>query len=120
MQTERWKRTALLIPLLAVLGVLGLFAYGAADDAHVRNEWAVCHDLPVSREMYGAAYGALACEVGALLLLWWLFRRGGVRSWQGTTALVCGLLAVLPLFFQVVVVLSLYQPAPGGPITCTG
>ncbi|MFE3882784.1 hypothetical protein ACFXPQ_07665 [Streptomyces lydicus] len=55
--TSSARRSPLLVPLFALLGLGGLAAYGKADDAHVAAEWAHCGDLPLTWQMYLSAYG---------------------------------------------------------------
>ncbi|MFJ3951668.1 hypothetical protein SLV14_003826 [Streptomyces sp. Je 1-4] len=118
------RRSPLLVPLFALLGVGGLTAYSKADDAHVAAEWAHCGDLPLTWQIYLSAYGALACGIVALALFWWLARRARRRgtwvgdSWPGKLAIVAVVIDVLLVALQFFVVWYLYQPSPGGPISC--
>ncbi|WP_336047690.1 hypothetical protein [Streptomyces sp. CA2R101] len=118
------RRSPLLIPLFALLGLGGLTAYGKADDAHVAAEWAHCGDLPLTWQMYLSAYGALACGILTLALFWWLARRarqGGTwvgEGWPGKLAIAAVVVDILLVTLQLFVVWSLYQPSPSGPISC--
>ncbi|MEU9125136.1 hypothetical protein AB0C96_35770 [Streptomyces sp. NPDC048506] len=116
--------SALLVPLFAVLGLCGLAAYGKADDAHTAAEWAHCGDLPLTWQIYSSAYGALTFGILTLVLFWWLARRARRRGawvghgWQGKLALVAIALDIPLIALQLFVIWYLYQPAPGGPISC--
>ncbi|WP_411134442.1 hypothetical protein [Streptomyces sp. C10] len=118
------RRSPLLVPLFALLGVGGLTAYSKADDAHVAAEWAHCGDLPLTWQIYLSAYGALACGILALALFWWLARRARRRdtwvgdSWPGKLAIAALVVDVPLVALQFFVVWYLYQPSPGGPISC--
>ncbi|MEU7597772.1 hypothetical protein AB0B79_32790 [Streptomyces sp. NPDC039022] len=120
----RPARTALWVPVLVVLGVAGIIAHDAAEKAHLKAEWAHCGDLPLTWQMYASAYGALACGLGAIALLVLLALRGErhgstpLRGWRGGVALAFALLGVLPLLAEAIIVWHLYQPAPGGTISC--
>ncbi|MFI1205794.1 hypothetical protein ACH4VR_41325 [Streptomyces sp. NPDC020883] len=116
--------STLLVPLFALLGLGSLAAYGKADDAHTAAEWAHCRDLPLTWQIYLSAYGSLACGVLTLALFWWLARQARGRGtwvghgWQGKLALVAAVLDIPLLALQLFVVWYVYQPAPGGPISC--
>lgn len=113
-----WGASLTAAALLAVGGVVS-YGYGAAEDAHASAEWAKCHDLPVSWQMYGTAYGALVCSLAAVLLVARRLRQPLTRG----PALLAGLslaVGVLVLLPQALIVWWLYRPSPGGPISCTG
>jgi hypothetical protein len=113
-----WGASLTAAAVLAVGGIVS-YGYGAAADAHVAAEWAKCHDLPVSWQMYGTAYGALVCSLAAVLLAARRLRQPPTRG----PALLAGLsltVGVLLLLLQTLIVWWLYQPSPGGPISCTG
>ncbi|MEU8780728.1 hypothetical protein [Streptomyces sp. NPDC048637] len=118
------RRSLLLVPLFALLGVGGLSAYSKADDAHIAAEWAHCGDLPLTWQIYLSAYGALACGMLAFALFWWLARRAGRRdtwvgdSWPGKLAIAALVVDVPLVALQFIAVWYLYQPSPGGPISC--
>lgn len=120
----RPARTALWVPVLVVLGIAGVIAHDAAEKAHLKAEWAHCGDLPPTWQMYASAYGALACGLGAIALLVLLALRGErhgstpLRGWRGGVTLASALLGILPLLAEAIIVWRLYQPAPGGTISC--
>ncbi|WP_328385543.1 hypothetical protein OHS81_16670 [Streptomyces sp. NBC_00400] len=122
--TNSARRSPLLVPLFALLGLGGLTAYGKADDAHVAAEWAHCGDMPLTWQMYLSAYGAPACGVLTLALFWWLARRARRRdTWVGDgrpgKLAIAALVVDIPLVaLQLFVVWYLYQPSPGGPLSC--
>ncbi|MFI0263988.1 hypothetical protein ACH4OW_33810 [Streptomyces sp. NPDC017056] len=95
----------------------------SARKAHEKAEWAHCGDLPLTWQMYVFAYGALLCRLGAVAAYVQLSRRAHrtpaiLRRWRGTLALVSMLLGIFPLLGEAFIVWTLYQPAPGGSITC--
>ncbi|WP_405806498.1 hypothetical protein OG729_14975 [Streptomyces sp. NBC_00210] len=108
---------AITAPLLVVVGLLATVGYFGADDAHMSAQWAACHDLPVSRQMYVTAYGGLACALVALFLSDRLVRRAGAVTWVvGLSAVAAAALLLVHGF----IVYWLYQPDPGGVISCAG
>lgn len=119
-RTAGWAPTLASLALLA-LGALATYGYTAAEDAHVDAEWAVCHDLPVSAQMYVTAYAAVVCGLAAVLTAYGLMRRPAVSP--PGSAVVRGLVlgaGLVLLVFQFMIVWWLYQPSPGGPISCAG
>ncbi|MFG2142091.1 hypothetical protein [Streptomyces sp. NPDC048650] len=116
--------STLLVPLFTLLGLCGLAAYGRADDAHTAAEWAHCGDLPLTWQIYLTAYGSLTCGILTLALFSWVARRtrrGGTwvgHGWQGKLALGALALDIPLLALQLFVIWYVYQPAPGGPISC--
>ncbi|MFD9225998.1 hypothetical protein ACFWDI_39700 [Streptomyces sp. NPDC060064] len=105
------------VPLLVIIGLLATVGYFAADDAHMAAQWAECHSLPVSWQMYVTAYGGLACGLVALSLTDRLVRRTRSMTWVAGVSAV-GAAMLLPV--HGFLVYWLYQPDPGGVISCAG
>ncbi|MFF3453184.1 hypothetical protein ACFYXH_02420 [Streptomyces sp. NPDC002730] len=110
-------KSTVAVLLLVIIGLLATVGYFAADDAHMAAQWAECNSLPVSWQMYVTAYGGLACGLVALFLTERLVRRSRSMTW---VAGVSAAGAAVLLLEHGLLVYWLYQPDPGGVISCAG
>ncbi|WP_329220510.1 hypothetical protein OG352_27415 [Streptomyces sp. NBC_01485] len=106
--------------VLLALGVLTAYGFNVFENRRADAELAACHDLASTWPMYATAYaGPLATLAAVALsgrrLLQPLRPRGPVQ--MAGLVLPAGLLL---LGLQALIVWTLYQPSPGGPVTCAG
>jgi hypothetical protein len=115
--TPRWRRQALAVPGLALLGALLLAGAALVEDRHGKRADALCHQLPVPWSLFVLAYGALVCGAAALVVCGLLFRtarregRRGADSWQGSLGLVISVLDVLAVLFEATAVYAAHAQA---------
>ncbi|WP_158708509.1 hypothetical protein [Streptomyces sp. NRRL S-244] len=115
--------TALLVPVIAVLGVLSSLHVEDIDMAWVHRQQAACRHMPFPKVEYVFAWAGpvlgLSAMAVCLLLARWIRRRCGVRiwdTWPGLLAFVVALLNVVAILLELFMLWTTNTPDGSGPI----
>ncbi|MFJ3203893.1 hypothetical protein [Streptomyces sp. NPDC086989] len=115
--------TALLVPAVAVLGVLSSLHVEDIDMAWVHRQQAACRLMPFPKVEYVFAWAGpvlgLSAMVVCLLLARWIRRRCGVRiwdTWPGLLAFTVALLNVVAILLELFMLWTTHTPDGSGPI----
>ncbi|MFC4499808.1 MULTISPECIES: hypothetical protein [Streptomyces] len=116
-ENEGWGIASASVVLLS-LGVLGAYAFDVTEDRHATAELAVCRELASTWPMYAAAYAGLFATVAAVVLAG--RRLLQPRRPRGPVQMAGMVLpaALLLLALQGLIMWTLYQQSPGGPVDC--
>ncbi|MFB7058884.1 hypothetical protein ACFCXT_37905 [Streptomyces vinaceus] len=114
---------ALLVPVLAALGVVSSYKVQTIHGDWIDRQQAVCRHLPLPTLEHVAAWsgpvlGTSAMAVCALLARW-IRRRCGVRiwdTWPGLLAFVVALLNVLAILLELFTLWAAHTPDGSGPV----
>ncbi|MCX4631104.1 hypothetical protein [Streptomyces sp. NBC_01443] len=115
--------TALLVPVVAVLGVLSSLHVEDIDMAWVHRQQAACRHMPFPKVEYVFAWAGpilgLSAMAVCLLLARWIRRRSGVRiwdTWPGLLAFVVALLNVVAILLELFMLWTTNTPDGSGSI----
>ncbi|MEU6864141.1 hypothetical protein ABZ924_12825 [Streptomyces sp. NPDC046876] len=115
--------TALLGPVLTVLGVATSLRAEDIDMDWVHRQQAACRHMPFPKMEYVVAWSGLLLGLSAMavcvLLARWIRRRCGLRlwdTWPGLLAFVCTMLNVLAILLELFMLWTTYSPDVSGPI----
>lgn len=115
--SRAWRRSALLVPGLTLVGIVGLLFVNNRLTWQSDAERAVCHALPMPWIVFASAYLALACGLAALLICWARFRAARLRgwrasaSWQGNLAGTACIVDGFAVFIQFLLVYGTHYDA---------
>ncbi|MFI6144378.1 hypothetical protein [Streptomyces sp. NPDC051109] len=114
---------ALLVPLLATLGVASSYKVQSIHGDWVDRQQAACRHMPFPKMEHVAAWSGpvlgLSAMVVCLLLARWIRRRCGVRiwdTWPGLSAFVFAMLNIVAILLELFVLWAAYTPDGSGPI----
>ncbi|MCX5150337.1 hypothetical protein OHB36_26795 [Streptomyces sp. NBC_00320] len=115
--------TALLVPVVAVLGVVTSLRVEDIDMDWVHRQQASCRHMPFPKVAYVVAWAGpllgLTAMAVCVLLARWIRRRCGLRlwdTWPGLLAFVCAMLNVPPILLGLFMLWTTYSPDMSGPI----
>ncbi|MEU3772522.1 hypothetical protein AB0F11_04775 [Streptomyces sp. NPDC032472] len=115
--------TALLVPVVAVFGVVTSLRAEDIDMDWVHRQQAACRHMPFPKMEYVVAWSGLLLGLSAvavcLLLARRIRRRCGLRlwdTWPGLLAFVCALLNVVAILLELFMLWTTYNPYIPGPI----
>ncbi|MFK0048818.1 hypothetical protein ACIQU4_32935 [Streptomyces sp. NPDC090741] len=115
--------TALLVPVVAALGVVTSLHVEDIDRDWVDRQQAACRHMPFPKMEHVAAWSGpvlgISAMVVCLLLARWIRRRCGVRlwdTWPGLLAFVCAVLNILAILLELFMLWATYTPDGSGPI----
>ncbi|MFJ6720917.1 hypothetical protein [Streptomyces sp. NPDC091259] len=115
--------TALLVPVVAVLGVVTSLRVQDIDSDWVHRQQAACRHMPFPKMEYVVAWSGPILGVAAMavcaLLARWIRRRCGMRlwdTWPGLLAFVCAMLNLLAILLELFMLWATYTPDGSGPI----
>ncbi|RKT08466.1 hypothetical protein BX286_6564 [Streptomyces sp. 3211.6] len=115
--------TALLVPVVALLGVVTSWSVQGIDSDWVHRQQAACRHLPFPKSEYLVAWSGpvlgLSAMAVCLLLARWIRRRSGLRlrdTWPGLLALVCVLFDGPAVLLELFMLWATYTPDGSGPI----
>ncbi|WP_327282346.1 hypothetical protein [Streptomyces sp. NBC_01205] len=115
--------TALLVPVLAALGVVSSYGVQFIHGDWVERQQAACRHMPFPKMEHVAAWSGpvlgLSAVVVCLLLARWIRRRCGVRiwdTWPGLLAFVVALLNVVAILLELFVLWAAYTPDGSGSV----
>lgn len=115
--------TALLVPVVAVLGVVTSLRVEDIDMDWVHRQQASCRHMPFPKVEYVVAWAGpllgLTAMAVCVLLARWIRRRCGLRlwdTWPGLLAFVCAMLNVPAILLELFMLWTTYSPDMSGPI----
>ncbi|MER7467082.1 hypothetical protein [Streptomyces sp. NPDC097981] len=115
--------TALLVPVVAVLGAVTSLRVEDIDMDWVHRQQAACRHMPFPKMEYVVAWSGPVLGLSAMavcvLLARWTRRRWGLRlwdTWPGLLAFVCAVLNVLAILLELFMLWATYNPDASGPI----
>ncbi|MFB6616919.1 hypothetical protein ACFCV9_22345 [Streptomyces sp. NPDC056367] len=115
--------TALLVPVMAVLGVVTSLRVEDVDMDWVHRQQAACRHMPFPKMEYVLAWSGpllgLAAMTVCRLLGRWIRRRCGLRlrdTWPGLLAFVCAMFNVLAILLELFMLWTTYSPDVSMPI----
>jgi hypothetical protein len=80
--SRRWRRTALMVPPLAVLAC-ALFGVGIPlENSHTHHESHACRWIPLPWTLWATSYGGLLAALGAVALWIALWRYARAHGWD--------------------------------------
>lgn len=114
---------ALLVPVVAALGVVTSLQVEDIDTAWVHQQQAACRHMPFPEMEHVAAWSGPVLGISAVavcvLLARWIRRRSGLRlwdTWPGLLAFVCVMLNVPAIVLELFMLWSTYTPDGSGSI----
>ncbi|MFI5672268.1 hypothetical protein [Streptomyces sp. NPDC051704] len=114
---------ALLVPVLAALGLVSSYKVQAIHGDWVDRQQAACRRMPVPVMEHVAAWAGpvlgLSAMAVCLLLARWVRRRCGVRlwdTWPGLLAFVFAMLNILAILLELFILWATYTPDGSGSI----
>ncbi|MFF1342453.1 hypothetical protein ACFVYT_32020 [Streptomyces sp. NPDC058290] len=115
--------TALLVPVVAALGVVTSLRVEDVDMDWVHRQQAACRHMPFPKMEYVLAWSGpllgLSAMAVCVLLARWIRRRCGLQlwdTWPGLLAFVCALLNVLAVLLELFMLWTTYNPDMPGSI----
>ncbi|MEV6731463.1 hypothetical protein [Streptomyces sp. NPDC051364] len=115
--------TALLVPVVAALGVVTSLRVENIDMDWVHRQQAACRHMPFPKMEYVLAWSGPLVGLSAMticvLLGRWIRRCCGLRlwdTWPGLLAFVCSMLNVLAILLELFMLWTTYNPDMPGSI----
>ncbi|MGW5346324.1 hypothetical protein [Streptomyces sp. NPDC004050] len=115
--------TALLVPVVAILGVVTSLRVEDIDMDWVHRQQAACRHVPFPKVEYVLAWSGpllgLSAMAVCVLLARWIRRRCGIPlwdTWPGLLAFVCAMLNVLAILLELFMLWTTYSPGESGSV----